>query len=473
MTDPLAIQRDAKFTELVMRYLEGQLTEDQADQLREAMAADPDRRQTFVLMCYESRLLAEATAGEVESFKFKAPVDAPSPMPRRSRSVGVLIAAALVVLALTAWFVLSPEPQTPTAKPSTTSSPSVAMLTNLSADAVFAEDRDRMQLGSELTTGPIKLAAGRAQLMFKSAAVVDLAGPCEFEMTGPNRGRLAAGMLEAYVPESARGFTLDLPDGSRIIDLGTKFGIQTQDLEAPRVEVYDGSVRVEMVGGQSQILLAGQAAQLAGGRLTSIGRSNLLVNGDFEPGDPDKPSPPQGWTVSQGDWWLTDGQNHAMADPPSARRGQSYVTASRSAAESGGRRSSAESVLTQTVELSADDLAFAQQDGVKVELHFFYCAADPHDRAGVWIELLDSSGAVLQSMTRDRLETTAEAAWTPGQVSLPLVAGTRSIRVRLQANRRKMNDTNVNFDHVRLTLSAPYVVAERATRPLSDGSQAP
>ncbi|MBI1368438.1 MAG: hypothetical protein GC162_07260 [Planctomycetes bacterium] len=131
--------------------------------------------------------------------------------------------AALIMLAATLLYVFVPfTPHSALPAPHSAAPASYAMLSDMSPDAIFA-DGER-SLGEGLNT-PIRLTAGRAQVMFESTAVVDLTGPCEFEMTGPNRARLEAGQMEAYCRPQARGFTIDLPGSVRIVDRGTRFAL--------------------------------------------------------------------------------------------------------------------------------------------------------------------------------------------------------------------------------------------------------
>jgi hypothetical protein len=164
----------------------------------------------------------------------------------RTRSVWYSAAAA-IALAVTAWFVFISEPGTLT--PELSATRSVAMLSDLSENAVFAapgSDPVPPQLGSDLPPGPIRLTAGRAQLMFASTAVVDLTGPCEFVMTGPNQGRLVSGRLEAFVPERAHGFTIATTH-LRVVDLGTQFTMNIDEQANEQVSVLRGRVRLERI----------------------------------------------------------------------------------------------------------------------------------------------------------------------------------------------------------------------------------
>jgi hypothetical protein len=171
-----------------------------------------------------------------------------------------LILAALLALVATAWF-LKPLSHTPHAASPNPPSNTTAILTN-TENAVFATSSPR--LGDALAAGPIQLTSGNAQIMFDSTAVVDLTGPCEFEITGENRGRLASGVLEAFVPDRASGFTVDLPHDLSVVDLGTRFIVHVTEGLPSGVRVIQGAVRLTRNdSGESLNMVAGNTAYVS------------------------------------------------------------------------------------------------------------------------------------------------------------------------------------------------------------------
>jgi len=157
----------------------------------------------------------------------------------RNRTAICFLAAGLLTVA-TLWFVSSSPPSRPTP-----SSHPVAMLTDV-RDATFTRSVAPMNLGGDLPMGPIHLESGSAEVMFASGAAVKLIGPSRFELTGSNRGRVTIGTLSAYVPDGAEGFTVDLPGGARLVDLGTAFEVATQHNGDSLVLVREGSVRLDL-----------------------------------------------------------------------------------------------------------------------------------------------------------------------------------------------------------------------------------
>ena len=225
--------------DLIVRYLEGVADADELGALNRRLADDPAARSRFVDVALYERCLAELLPAEqshavhettARSLKFDT-----------LRWVGI---AAMITLAVTAWIVLSINSASPQSEDRVEDSQSVALLTNLD-HAVFTGATEPMKLGSELHPGTLKLSSGTAQLMFKSGAVVDLTGPCEFSMVGPNRGFLKRGTLSAYVEPRAHGFTIEGPHGVRAVDLGTQFNMTVDALGMMSVRTLEGSVRVD------------------------------------------------------------------------------------------------------------------------------------------------------------------------------------------------------------------------------------
>ncbi|MBI1367749.1 MAG: DUF642 domain-containing protein [Planctomycetes bacterium] len=305
--------------ELLAALLEGELTAESQAALSQHLRGDADLRRRAVRLLLTDTLLADTypyqtLRGEapLPSAKLRAgsvgvSAQRTSPPhadaePVRGRSVwyekrfrglstgfsiktGAAL-AALLALAATLLYVFVPfTPHSALPTPHSAAPASYAMLSDMSPDAIFA-DGER-SLGEGLTA-PIKLTSGRAQLMFKSTAVVDLTGPCEFEMTGPNRGMLTSGKLEAYCRPEAHGFTVDLPGGAKVVDLGTRFTVVANASGRDYVLVREGRVQISgrEVQSPTHLLVTGQIMVCeADGSLRQADISadqELVVDGGFE-----------------------------------------------------------------------------------------------------------------------------------------------------------------------------------------------
>lgn len=281
-----------EFRTMVSSLLDGTVTPQQFEQIEQAIIASDEH-----LEIYRCMACIDATLSWWQRW-LPAQQDVHAhtrrePGLRSLRFVRILAMAAAVALVVgIGWLSLkfghqqedtgaAHEVMTPTAAP-------IALLADME-NAVFADSMRAMDLGAAMTPGPVKLRSGKAQIMFDSTAVIDLSGPCEFVMTGPNRGRLTSGRLEVYVPERARGFVLDLPHGVQVVDLGTRFNVVCDEQGDATVRVDQGIVEIRMPaqnGGEPAVqrLTAGALVSIRDGRIQS---HQMLADarGDYRPGD--------------------------------------------------------------------------------------------------------------------------------------------------------------------------------------------
>jgi len=269
---------------LLAALCDGCISDQQVVELNRRLAADPVARAAYLAYI---DLHINLTSDRRVVFSMRdvdhprhggAVTHAPSETDRRrlvaapARLLVAFAMAALVVLAVTAWILFLPSSERRSVNPVPSTPPaSVAVLTKID-NADFVNTDAPMRLGDSIAPGPIRLAAGQVQFMFGSTAVVDLTGPCEFQMTGPNRGRLIAGSLQAYVPDRAHGFTIDLPGEAKIVDLGTEFTAHVDALNITHLRVLTGSVAVTYTDAVEPALLlgVGRAASIHPGGLVSV-----------------------------------------------------------------------------------------------------------------------------------------------------------------------------------------------------------
>lgn len=143
-------------------------------------------------------------------------------------------------------------------------SPAVATLAD-SVHARWAHSQNPLQPGDRLTIRPKELLSGFVSIRFDSGAEVVLEGPARFKLVSENQMRLYAGKAFAVVPNTAIGFTIDCP-GSRVVDLGTEFGLEVHPGGQAEVHVMQG--KVNLVAGvqgspqTSEILQSSQARRV-------------------------------------------------------------------------------------------------------------------------------------------------------------------------------------------------------------------
>ncbi|NLE38313.1 MAG: FecR domain-containing protein [Pirellulaceae bacterium] len=109
----------------------------------------------------------------------------------------------------------------------------------------------------------LSLDKGLVEIQFTDGASALIEGPASFEILGGNAGSLTRGRLAAVVPPEAHGFTVETPS-VRVVDLGTEFGVLVDD---------DGRVEAHVFGGQVEVVLPGESADLHG-------ETALLIQGE-------------------------------------------------------------------------------------------------------------------------------------------------------------------------------------------------
>ncbi|MBI1369128.1 MAG: hypothetical protein GC162_10800 [Planctomycetes bacterium] len=291
---PTFDEADAPLIEAAMAYLSDERDAETIEKLNALLAGDAQRRERFAMLVWHRRMMIETLTrdqtlrpkagsasawGDAEDARSEPTPTLSGASPRsvwyakgfRGQGSGISFKAAIAALvalaaALVMVFVL-PYPQSAIRNPKSDSAAArnFAILSDVSADARFADAE--YALGSDLS-GPIRLAAGTAQVMFRSTAVADLIGPGELAMTGSNRGRLASGTLSVYVPAAAHGFTLDLPGGASVVDLGTRFVATVDELDRVQVRVLAGRVLIREATGAEHELSEGALTALTAGRLS-------------------------------------------------------------------------------------------------------------------------------------------------------------------------------------------------------------
>jgi hypothetical protein len=120
----------------------------------------------------------------------------------------------------------------------------VATLTD-SIKARWEMSPDSTEKGSRLVTGytPLSLREGIVELLFDNNAKVIIEAPAEFCLLTEDQIKLNYGKLYAVVPQKAIGFSVNTPN-SRVIDLGTEFGVQVNANEATELHVIKGKINL-------------------------------------------------------------------------------------------------------------------------------------------------------------------------------------------------------------------------------------
>lgn len=147
---------------------------------------------------------------------------------------------------------------------------------NDGVDILFGNN-DTFSLQSRITnrTEPLYLKEGIIEVELDAGAVVVIESPAEFRFESSEKMILNTGRLYAKVPQQATGFIVQTPT-SKVIDLGTEFGIEVGAEGVSAIHTFKGKVSLipEFRAGvmaDSEILTAGSARSVdVNGQVTQI-----------------------------------------------------------------------------------------------------------------------------------------------------------------------------------------------------------
>ena len=157
----------------------------------------------------------------------------------------------------------------------------LARVTDYTGDCQWYLDR-----GSQTKVSPsagiaggetIRVTSGRIKLTFNSGTVVTLHAPALFQVISEMQTRLLLGKVTARIAKGAEGFSVVTPRAT-VIDLGTEFGIEVNEVGATDLVVFQGEVNFDYVtqqqgGTKRQLLHTGQ-----GMHLDALGTASRIVS---------------------------------------------------------------------------------------------------------------------------------------------------------------------------------------------------
>lgn len=263
--------------DLIFASLSGIASEQQQKQLAQALEEDIDLQKEYVDFLITYTLLHRRSGASVFIEDVKEPVldqklweslayeEKTAPvieMPREERlqqdliqkveyparekrkisrfEIFMLFNAAAVVLFLVILRIFPP-----------TEGVEVATLSD-SINAEWINAGGSMEIGTRLATRSeeLYLRRGLAELLFDNNAEVVIEGPAEFELLGEDRIRLNYGKVYSIVPKEAIGFSV-FTKNSKIFDMGTEFGVETDFRGNTLLHVMNGSTMLIAGGDQS------------------------------------------------------------------------------------------------------------------------------------------------------------------------------------------------------------------------------
>lgn len=284
-----------RINDLANAFVAGTLDEQELDELERLLAEDPVARDAFVeystlhtdlFFTMRANRLTSNLVGALKRSKTDNPtptavptsdaVDRSFPSARAWRWQAFMVALACSLL-VAVWGVTRPErePSATGVDFVQTKVDAVATLYETSG-LVWKDANDSLLPGSPLPVGKrLRFRSGLAELVFRSGAQVLVEGPADLKLVSDMELSLVTGRLTAKVPSDAIGFSVRT-DSTRVMDLGTEFGVVAGPNRESEVVVFEGEVIVSQRDG------SGQNHRLSAGRMVrstedGISESNLTA----------------------------------------------------------------------------------------------------------------------------------------------------------------------------------------------------
>jgi hypothetical protein len=240
---------------LIQRYIEGTLTEAEAEHLHELLKAQPALGERL-LEHFEMDAMLRATKPLAANRNIQPPSRPKRPTHRFSlNKVAALTALAACITLLATWLVL------PWSKPVKENTANLVAVLKGGVDLEW-ESR-AFKPGAPLRPGLLKLKSGIAEIEFYQGARVAIEGPAEFQLISSNEATCTLGKLSASVPPQATGFRINTPKGD-IVDLGTNFGLVVNPTSS-EIHVFKGEVALHQASAPEKRVTEGNALSFATG----------------------------------------------------------------------------------------------------------------------------------------------------------------------------------------------------------------
>ena len=249
-----------RFEDLTARYYENDLNDSESRELRDLLDGSPDLLREFVITGIREEQLRAALRSSCaleESLMF---VGART---RRSklRILG-LAAAAVIALSTATW---------------------TYMTRGVEVDVIAARDVRissgslSPEAGSRSRVRDLTLDEGLLNLRLANDVTLELLAPAQLRFIDPMHVRILSGKATVDVGQHGKGFILDAPQ-TRVVDLGTRFGVDASTTDSTGVVVIEGSVELHSKEGRVSHLAEGEGVVV-----NAFGTIGKLDQARFDP----------------------------------------------------------------------------------------------------------------------------------------------------------------------------------------------
>ena len=291
---------DEALAETLSRFVACDLDDAETEALQERLRDDPAAQDALILLTLQAesirQLVGQPTAQSTPPEPDPEPVVEqtypiyrkgcePQPFKLRPHHFALIAATLLAACGLAAYLLTAsvdpePDPVDPNQPP-----PPVATLIHNTGD--LRTPHGYPAEGDDYGRGEYNLASGTAEFMLTNAVNVKLRGDTRMYMRNNMNVALTRGNASFVVPKDAKGFTVHLPDRSRIVDLGTAFRVETNDAQRIVLRVTGGKVEwhSSRPGVPPTLVEAGTAIEIVEGTAQELtANASLIAHWKFDEG---------------------------------------------------------------------------------------------------------------------------------------------------------------------------------------------
>jgi ferric-dicitrate binding protein FerR (iron transport regulator) len=129
-------------------------------------------------------------------------------------------------------------------------------------------------VGHKARLNHVALVRGSVQIRLSSGVLLDVSAPIEMNLIDAMHVQVLSGRVTADVGENGKGFVIETPQ-TRVVDLGTRFGVDASDAAHTDVVVFQGQVELYQTGTKERMALLGTGEAL---RVENHRRTSRIVS---------------------------------------------------------------------------------------------------------------------------------------------------------------------------------------------------
>lgn len=249
-----------RFEHLTARYYENDLDDSESRELRDLIDGSPDLLREFVITGIREEQLRAAIRS---SSAFEDSIPCSGARVRRGKlRILWLAAAAVIAFSIATWSHMTRG---------------VEVEVIASRDVRVSNGSLPPEAGSRSRVRDLTIDEGLLTLRLANDVSMELLAPAQLRFIAPMHVRILSGKATVDVGENGKGFILDAPQ-TRVVDLGTRFGVDASAADSTGVVVIEGSVELHSREGRVDHLAEGEGVVV-----NAFGTIDKLEQARFDP----------------------------------------------------------------------------------------------------------------------------------------------------------------------------------------------